>query len=246
MRVTLAMTVCNEELFLERNLRNHYRFADEIIIVEGAVEKYAKVIGSNNSTDGMVWILKTFPDPGHKITIIRKPEAWKDKIEMQNEFCRVATGDILWKIDADEFYKPEDVERILDAYNNDPQLVLFYPFWYHFWGNEKTIIKSGNGQMRWDEFHCKIWRQKSHYRYKTTHSRLSDGDNEISHRTHPYRAIDNLYCYHYGYLKSQEWLKKKFEFYKARGDSWHGQDLAGGKLIPFKGEHPKIMKGLLW
>lgn len=246
MKITLAMIVCNEALFLERNLRNHYRFADEIIIVEGAVEKYAQIIGSNNSVDKTVEIIKTFPDPMHKITFIQTDgRAWKDKIELQNAFCDKITGDILWKIDADEFYKPEDVEKIFEAYREDPELVLFYPFWYHFWGNGKTILKGGKHQQRWDEFHCKIWKWQEHYRYKTTHNRLSDGDKEISHRTHPFTTIEGLYCYHYGYLKPQEWQKKKFEFYEARGDFWYGQDISGGNTVPFNGEHPKIMKGLI-
>ena len=69
MQITIGMICCNESQFIERNLRNHYKFADKIIIVEGAVKGYADVIGSHTSTDKTVEIVESFPDIQHKITL---------------------------------------------------------------------------------------------------------------------------------------------------------------------------------
>ena len=254
MKVSIAMIVCNESQFIERNLRNHYRFADEIIIVEGATEKYAQVIGSHTSTDNTIEIIESFPDIQHKITLVKPTRPWKDKIEMQNEFCKRADDGILLKIDADEFYHPKDLERMFNAFDQDAALTLIYPYWYHFWGNKDHIIVGG----RWNIPHCKIWRFKKHYRYKNTHNRIQDGELEISGASNTSSGLgngckvarlDDLYCYHYGYLKSTEWQKNKYAFYKKRCEAgtgeWYGQDNGGGEVVEFKGEHPGIMKGLL-
>lgn len=254
MRTTIAMIVYNEEQFLELNLRNHYKLADKIIIVEGAVGKYAEVTGSYTSTDRTIEIIELFPDLHKKITLVKPKRAWRDKVEMQNEFCKRAEDGILLKIDADEFYHPKDIERMIRVFENDPKLALIYPYWYHFWGDKDHIITGG----RWDCPHCKIWRFKPHYKYKNTHNRMQDGELEISGsprtKSGPGNSckvvrLDNLFCYHYAYLKSNEWQKQKYAFYKKRCEDgtgeWYGQDDAGGKVVKFEGEHPSIMKGIL-
>lgn len=251
MQINLAYIVCNEEWLIERNLRNHYRFADNIIIVEGAVKQYADVIGSYTSTDRTIEIIESFPDIYNKITLVKPKRAWENKIEMQNEFCKRAEDGILLKLDADEFYHPKDMEFMFNAYAQDKDLALIYPYWYHFWGDSRHIITGG----RWEDPHCKIWRFRPHYRYMNTHNRMSDRNLEISASPETSTGIGNkcvvkrfkdLYCYHYGYLKSKKWLDNKYVFYKERSKrtgEWYGQDHAGGKIVEFKGEHPKIMKG---
>ena len=244
MRKTIAMIVCNEGLFIERNLRNHYALADKIIIVEGAVEKYAEVIGGYTSTDRTVEVIETFPDPAKKITLVKPTRPWKSKIEMQNEFCDRAEDGILLKIDADEFYHPEDVEKMYKAYEDDIELDLIFPYWHHFWGDMDHVITG----RRWDVPHCKIWRFRPGYRYETTHNRMSRGGREIGRQTGKVIRIEGLYCYHYGYLKPPEWNEKKFEFYKKRCEAgtgeWFGQNDDGGHIQKFRGNHPSIMEGV--
>lgn len=131
-KFSFVMIVLNGMPFIEYSLRSVYEFAHEVIIVEGAVEKCMFAANPDgSSTDGTVELLKSFPDPQHKIKLIQG--RWPEKCEMQNEALRHVTGDYVWLIDSDEVYKTEHLNAIKKILTDDPSItqVNFIPdnFW---------------------------------------------------------------------------------------------------------------------
>tara|TARA_R110000868_G_C10971850_1_gene770124 strand:+ start:6623 stop:7684 length:1062 start_codon:yes stop_codon:yes gene_type:complete len=117
------MNVLNGEPFLKYQLASIYPFADEIIIVEGAYQKFAHAADpKGHSTDGTVEALKKFADPEGKIKLIQKDGFYPDRLEMCNEFFSLATGDVLWQVDVDEFYKPETHRLVRRKFEELPTL----------------------------------------------------------------------------------------------------------------------------
>lgn len=124
-KVSFVMNVLNGEPFIEYQLRSIYPFAHEIIITEGAYSKFAHgATPDGHSTDNTITIIKNFPDPAHKIHLIEHTGFWDDRCEMCNGFMASVTGDILWQVDADEFYHPWAYEYIITLFENDKELDL--------------------------------------------------------------------------------------------------------------------------
>ena len=105
---------------LEAQLKHLYSFSDEIFITEGATKAAdhywdgdtSWLTMDGHSTDETLNIIKCFPDPENKITVIQKKGFWNGKTEMCNEWSKRARGDYLWQIDSDEFYHEKDLKII--------------------------------------------------------------------------------------------------------------------------------------
>lgn len=147
--ITFGMIVLNGMPFLEYNLTALYPFAHEIIVVEGACTAAAPLATADgHSTDGTVEVLERFArekDPDGKLTVVTAEDDgepngfWSEKDEMSQAFARRATGDWLWQVDVDEFYREEDVRRILSMIEEDPTISGFgFPF-IQFWGGFESV-----------------------------------------------------------------------------------------------------------
>src|SRR5204862_3398887 len=76
-----------------------------------------------HSSDGTLDILRRFrenEDPEHKVTVVTAEDEghpdgfWPgEKHEQSRAYAKRATGNYLWQVDIDEFYKTRDMERIL-------------------------------------------------------------------------------------------------------------------------------------
>lgn len=122
-RITFGVIMLNEEPFMRYNLRSLYPFAHEMIVVEGASEKAATIATPDgHSTDGTLDLLHCFKeeeDPKNKITIATAEHNghpsgfWPgEKDEQSRAYAKRATGNYLWQIDIDEFYKSEDIASV--------------------------------------------------------------------------------------------------------------------------------------
>jgi len=109
-KISFGMIVFNGDYILKQNLESLYPFAHQIVITEGPVKHYIQN-GYTTSTDDTVSIIKSFPDPEKKITLIQGQ--WPEKDEMCNAYAQHLTGDYVWHIDADEIYKKEDMEKVI-------------------------------------------------------------------------------------------------------------------------------------
>jgi len=110
MKLSFGMIVFNGDYVLQENLETIYPYAHEIVIAEGPVAHYQKQ-GFTKSTDNTIDIIKSFPDPQKKIRLIHGP--WANKDAMCNAFLKPMTGDYVWHVDADEIYRPLDIERVV-------------------------------------------------------------------------------------------------------------------------------------
>src|SRR5262245_14627805 len=125
-RISFGIIVFNGEPFIRYNLRALYPFAYQILVVEGACAA-AKTIATadGHSTDNTLEILHQFKsdeDPENKLQIITRDGFWSEKDEQSQAYAAKATGDFLWQVDIDEFYKPEDMEAIINLLQKDPSI----------------------------------------------------------------------------------------------------------------------------
>ncbi len=228
-KFSFVMIVLNGVPFIEYSLKSIYDFANEIIIVEGAVEKCMFAANPDgSSTDGTVEFIKSFPDPAGKIKLIQGK--WLEKCDMQNEALKRITGDYVWLIDSDEVYKGEDLEKIRSILKKDPTItqVNFIPD--SFWKGLDYIFTSP-----------KFYEPRNHYRrlFKyvpgavfTTHRPPTMVWPGIDKTTEQMKLLDGtatrrmgVKFYHYSYVLDKQ-VKQKIELYRRYGwgKSW-GVDL---------------------
>lgn len=137
-RITFGIIVFNGEPFTAYCLRALYPFAHQIIVVEGACPGAATLASAEgHSTDGTLEVLyrfKTEEDPEDKIQIVTRQGFWDEKDEQSGAYADRATGDYLWQVDIDEFYKTEDMHRILKMLRDDPEITALSIREITFWG----------------------------------------------------------------------------------------------------------------
>jgi hypothetical protein len=189
-KISFGMIVFNGDYVLRQNLESIYPFAHEIVIAEGPVQHYQN-LGFSCSTDNTVDIIKSFPDPEGKIKLIQG--RWQEKDAMCQAYLAQMTGDYVWHVDSDEFYRTGDMawlinhlERNKDScYSMSFKLYSFFGgFERHISGFEETfevhrIQKIIPGQSRWVTHRppTMIWpptgktcRQMGHTDHNTTDS----------------------------------------------------------------------------
>ncbi|PIE76077.1 hypothetical protein CSA17_04140 [bacterium DOLJORAL78_65_58] len=116
-RITFGVIVLNGEPFIRHTINHLYDFAHEIIVAEGACLAAAETADSRgHSLDGTLETLRAMQR--------------EDDPEAQ------ATGDYIWQVDTDEFYRREDIERVLELLRREeaPDCIEFsqLAFWGHF------------------------------------------------------------------------------------------------------------------
>lgn len=214
-KVSACYIVFNEEQFLKHSLESIYDFADEIIIIEGAVKgwwQYANPDGS--STDATVDIIENFPDPENKIKLIQGK--WRDKKQMQNRFLREATGNWILRCAGDEIYAPDELQKLKKfASEHMDAIEIKIPF-IHFYHNENYRLIS-NPNTKWTILHQRFFRNLEGLKYERTHSNVED-KNGVALRNYPFGqyTLPSVHVYHYGYCKPPEEIRRKLLFYCER------------------------------
>ncbi|WP_434222749.1 tetratricopeptide repeat protein [Limnospira platensis CENA597] len=231
-KITFATIVLNEAEFIENNLKQHYNFCDSWIIVEGACRGYPtnRVTKDGFSTDDTASIIQNFPDPESKIRFIQ--HGWTNstgedaKSELRNRYADLAEDGILVVIDADEFYRYDDLHKILKIlakkrYNcyRLPQL--------HLWKGTNQIIIGGY----WDIGHNRIYSWQSGLKYRSNHNHPETELGKLWHEAGEYIRsgrklvqVDGGYvhpdpcCFHFGFAKSEVNMRDKTDYYIGRGE----------------------------
>jgi hypothetical protein len=257
-----VLSTIGEKLFTAQ-LEQLYNLSDEIFITEGATKATSNhywdgdtswITQDGHSTDKTIEFIKDYPDPDKKITLITKEGFWNGKTEMCNTWSERATGDYLWQIDSDEFYKEEDIIKIkyiLENYN--PTTIHFYA--NHFFGGfDKVIDEKGitwGNNIPW----MRIFKHTPGKSYWMSHEppnyvsngKICNNDILVSREETLKWGIK---MYHYSYVyKSQFEFKTKFYKQKEYMEYWN--ELEQGKSInPFGApisnfnieNHPEIIK----
>lgn len=155
-KVTFGIIVLNGEPFTRYCLRSLYPFAHEIIVVEGGHESALDVsTPDGHSTDGTLETLRAFKreeDPEDKVQIVVRDGPWPQKDELGNSktpqsraYAERATGDYLWQVDIDEFYRPEEMRTVLDLLKGDPGVTAVSFNVHPFWVRTGTSVTAGTG-----------------------------------------------------------------------------------------------------
>ncbi len=144
-RVTFGIIVLNGEPFTAHTIRALYPYAHEIIVVEGAAPGARNIATADgHSRDGTLDVLRRLArddDPDGKVTVVTAEDDghpdgfWPgEKHEQSQAYARRATGDYLWQVDIDEFYRADDIERVLDRLAAEPRVDAMSFRQVTFWG----------------------------------------------------------------------------------------------------------------
>ena len=176
-RVTFGMIVLNGEPFTRYNLRALYPFAHQIIVVEGACPAARGVADPRgHSTDGTLDVLRDFQrheDPEHKVIVVTAEDDghpdgfWPGEKDQQSRaYAARATGDWLWQVDCDEFYRPQDMQRICDLLTSDPGITAVSFHQLQFWGGFDTVVDGWYLRRGAAQYH-RLFRWGPGYHYAT-------------------------------------------------------------------------------
>jgi hypothetical protein len=216
--ITASYRVFNEGKFLKYSLDSVYPYVDRIDIAEGAIEKlrgYSSFSGS--STDDTLQIIENYPDPKHKIRLIR--HHWQSKDHMQHHLWQVCQGQWMLLIDGDEIVDNMKAARKFCSEHTDGSMVharfeRFYSFWHDF----HHIAYSLNPLSPWAQFGMihgfLIWMGLPGLSFAATHSFPIDGIGRPLHVDNPkYRKrqgfLDGVFVYHFGEAKGRERIDLK-------------------------------------
>lgn len=174
LHISFGILVLNGQPFIRYNLRSLYPWAHQIIVSEGACRS-AKAIAreDGHSRDGTLEEIQRFQaeeDPARKVVLVSARDEgfddgfWPEKTEMCQGFSRRATGNCLWQIDSDEFYRERDMPRIAKLLEDGVAAAILPQ--YSFWGGVDYV----NDGMALREFDLRgsgvrVFRWGPGYRY---------------------------------------------------------------------------------
>jgi glycosyltransferase involved in cell wall biosynthesis len=231
-RISFGMIVLNGEPFVRYNLRALYPFAHEIIVVEGAVERASAIATSDgHSIDATLETLHRFKaeeDPDNKLIIIFRNGFWDEKDAMSQAYAKRATGDYLWQVDADEFYLPDDMQRIITILHDDPTITQISFTQYSFWGSINYISDGWYMQRGGRIFH-RLFKWDSGYSY-VTHRPPTVWDNH-GRDTRTVHWIDDkmsaaqgIYLYHYSLVFPKQVYEKSTYYQNVDWGQFHAME----------------------
>ena len=215
MRISCCIIVCNGMPWIKYLLRNIYDFADEIIIVEGAVKSYLEFANPDGSSnDGTVEVIKSSPDPDKKIKIIQG--LWYEKIQMDNEYMKIATGDFIFKMDSDELYKQKDLTHIRKVVEVSELFMSGFRM-IHLWKNLYTRIRGGC----WESTPPRLWRHEKGAKF-IRHRPLAIQNpdepviNLAGYKPLVHPSFEGVEIFHYSYLGDKKVYDKSKYFVNIR------------------------------
>jgi hypothetical protein len=279
-KITFGIIVLNGEPFTRYCLRSIYPYAHEIIVVEGGHEDARSVCTSDgHSIDGTLNTLHEFKskeDPENKLTIItrdgfwpKKDELGRDRTPQSRAYAERATGDYLWQIDIDEFYKEEDMESILGMIQIDPEITAVTFPTYTFWGSTDYIVDSLY-LKRGAKYYHRLFKWTPGYRYLTHEPPTIIDETGRDLRSKKWitgQAMErrDIFMYHYSLLFPFQ-VEQKVKIYRDEKPSVFGEmvDWASnnyfkindpfrvhnvykypGWLLRFAKDHPREIKNMM-
>jgi len=215
-KITFGIIVLNGEPFTKYCLRSIYPFAHEIIVVEGSVRSAAALARPDgHSKDGTLEALYQFKseeDYQNKVQIITRRHFWSEKDEQSQAYATLATGDYLWQVDIDEFYKHDDMKAILAILKNDPEITTMSFKQITFWGGF-DYITDGWYLRRGTEICHRLFKWRPGYSYVThrppTIYDLKGRDLRSQKWINGYKlAQRGIFLYHYSLLFPEQVVEK--------------------------------------
>jgi hypothetical protein len=227
-RISFGIIVLNGEPFTRYCLRSIYPFAYEILVVEGGHNATRAVTTPDgHSVDGTLEVLhkfKQFEDPDDKIQIITREGHWPQKDEFgksrtpqSRAYSERAKGDYLWQVDIDEFYKPDEMQAIIEMLSKDPTITAVSFLTHTFWARPEYVADGWLLRKGASEYH-RLFKWGADYKYLTHQPPTVTDDQGRDLRTlHWIRgksiAQREIYMYHYSLLFPWQ-VEQKTRIYK--------------------------------
>lgn len=250
--ISVFYIVLNEEKFIQASLRSVLKrgSVNEVIIVEGADEKYPRADEYGLSVDDTHQKIVEVMEEFREISVIYHRHGWAEsKTELRQECLDLSKG-YGWGlfVDGDEVWSDGAWHGLTEAIENNPDAGAVYFKHLHFWKDFNTIA---TGSM-WDAHLFRCFRFTSPDLKIDFHGGepLDDGV-PVSKKAG--RVIrDNVKLHHYGAVKEKENIQAKLEYYRKRDtklkvtDTWTGWSKGqptqwthgGGSAIEYTGSHP--------
>ena len=206
MKISYAVTVCNEEAELQNLLYHLLKFKkpqDEIVILFDSkngtkgVEDYLRS-HSVTADAGFTWHSGAFD--GHFAD-------WKNKLNL------LCTGNFIFQIDADEYVIGECIDFIHEILEANPEVDLYYvPRINTVSGiTQEHIQRWGwryeNGKVNWPDYQTRLYRNSSDIKWKNKVHEVIEGYKQFT----VLPAVDELALIHSKTIDKQE---KQNEFYE--------------------------------
>lgn len=264
--ITASYKVFNEGKFLKYSLESVYPYVDCIDIIEGCMTSTAHLAGKDgSSTDNTLEIIKTFPDPQHKIRLTRRPK-WHNREEMQTKLLEICKSKWMLFIDGDEIIDPKSMKKLRSfcQKNQNGEIVYarperFYNFWHDFW----HIAYSLNPLSPWAQYGLPhaflIWTDIPGLNFAKYHTIPHDGFGvPVSLDSSWYRkrqaVVDGVFVYHFGNAKGEKAMRLKFatghprslgrDERKLEDDPWYSGTMSEDMVLEeFDAKHmPKLLR----
>lgn len=208
--ITFGIIVLNGEPFIRYTLRALYPFAHEIIVVEGATHGAKNVATpdghSRDTTLETLHQFKAQEDPDDKLIIVTQDGFWSEKDEMSQAYANRATGDYLWQVDVDEFYQPDDIQKIIGFLRDQPDITAVSFKTITFWGAPDYAVDGWYLQRGADVYH-RLFKWGDGYTYvthrpPTVHNAEGQDMRDLQH------ILADVPMYHYSLLLPKQVVEK--------------------------------------
>lgn len=222
-RVTFGIIVLNGEPFTRYALRALYPFAYQIVVVEGAAPGARNIATPNgHSRDGTLDNLRKFKvreDPENKVSIVTAEDEghpngfWPgEKDEQSRAYAKRAKGDWLWQVDIDEFYRGQDMRRVLQMLRDEPDIAGMTFKQITFWGGLDYLV-DGWYLQRGATYYHRLFKWGPGYTYVTHRPpTVTDANGQDLRRL---KWIDGetlsglgIHLYHYSLLLPKQVMEK--------------------------------------
>lgn len=280
--VSFGIIVLNGEPFTRYCLRSLYPYAHEIIVVEGAAPGGARIATADgHSLDGTLAALREFKgeeDPDDKVIIVTAEDEghhdgfWPgEKDEQSRAYAARATGDYLWQVDIDEFYRDQDIRTVLATLDRDQTISAMSFKMLTFWGDLGYMVDGWQLRRGKDHYH-RLFKWGPGYRYVTHRPPTVCDERGVDLRKQnwfdvPATLALGVRLFHYSLLLPKQ-VREKGEYYKhaahfgsayADWDTWMLQSFFTTAkpyrvlnlwkypswLLRYDGDHPEQVRNMM-
>lgn len=225
--VSAMVIYFNDYFWLDSCIRNIYNYVDQIVIVEGVVELLMR-IGAKFDGSGSK-IVKGILDPDNKILFF-KEKIFDDKLKQRQFALDQCTGDWIFIVDADEFYKKNHLRKLrlsIDSASPACDMILFPHFNFfdfeHY--NKKNYMER---VFKNDKKNIGYWGDPKDGQniYRKDIGKIWDKINFERSAQSRFLFCNNIRCHHYSKMKDWDSILLRVKYYLLRSD----RSLAGERL----------------
>jgi len=224
-----------------------YPFVQSIKSILPIVDEF--VINVGESEDDTLAMIKSIPSSKIRIIESSWSDAMKDRGYVYGQQKMIAQfnckGDWIFYIEGDEVYHEDDLVKIkksMEKYIDDDKVEALVFDFYHFYGNANTFLDSPG----W-------YRSEARILKNSLRSYAPDGlywlvlDNKSNKKSRfPKAKHTGAYCYHYGWVRTQEQMNLKSRKVQKYWNKQHKKidysQMDSQVIKEFHGNHPKVIK----